>query len=118
DGEGWLSLGVQAGASSRPFLQAARDPARLAIAEVNPRMPRIDGVPELGGNRVHLSEVDAWVEHETELVTLPEEPSSPEELAIARRVCDLIPPVAILQLGLGAIPDVVARTFAARPRGV
>src|SRR5439155_3277854 len=102
DREGWLSFGVQAGASYRPFLQAARDPARLAIAEVNPRMPRIDGVPELGGNRVHLSEVDAWVEHETELVTLPEEPPSPEELAIARRVCDLIQPEAILQFGIGA----------------
>src|SRR6266480_2825586 len=109
DREGWLSFGVQSGASYRPFLQAARDPARLAIAEVNPRMPRIDGVPELGGNRVHLSEVDAWVEHETELVTLPEEPPSPEELAIARRVCDLIQPEAILQFGIGAIPDEIAR---------
>src|SRR2546427_275719 len=115
DREGWLSFGVQAGASYRPFLQAARDPARLAIAEVNPRMPRIDGVPELGGNRVHLSEVDAWVEHETELVTLPEEPPSPEELAIARRVCDLIQPEAILQFGIGAIPDEIARILAERP---
>src|SRR5438067_10007988 len=103
DRDGWLSFGVQAGASYRPFLEAARDPARLAIAEVNPRMPRIDGVPALGGNRLHFSEVDAWIEHETELVTLPEEPPSPEELAIARRVCDLIEPEAILQLGIGAI---------------
>ena len=117
DREGWLSFGVQAGASYRPFLEAARDPARLAIAEVNPRMPRIDGVPGLGRNRVHLSEVDAWVEHETELVTLPEEPPSPEELAIARRVCDLIPPEAILQFGIGAIPDEIARILAERPAG-
>src|SRR3989442_5054756 len=117
DREGWLSFGVQAGASYRPFLQAARDPARLAIAEVNPRMPRIDGVPALGGNRVRLSEAAAWVEHETELVTLPEEPPSPEELAIARRVCDLIPPDAILQFGIGAIPDEIARILAERPAG-
>src|SRR5437667_335408 len=117
DREGWLSVGVQAGASYRPFLEAARDPARLAIAEVNPRMPRIDGVPALGGNRVHLSEVDSWVEHETELVTLPEEPPSPEELAIARRVCDLIPPEAILQFGIGAIPDEIARSLAERQAG-
>src|SRR5438046_4819874 len=54
DREGWLSFGVQSGASYRPFLQAARDPARLAIAEVNPRMPRIDGGPELGGHREPL----------------------------------------------------------------
>src|SRR6266581_748608 len=74
DREGWLSFGVQAGASYRPFLEAARDPERLAIAEVNPRMPRIDGVPEFGRNRVHLSEVDAWVEHETERI-LAERPA-------------------------------------------
>src|SRR5437870_8561612 len=49
DREGWLSFGLHAGASYRPFLEAARDPERLAIAEVNPQMPRIEGVPELGG---------------------------------------------------------------------
>src|SRR5438132_12435549 len=114
---GWRSFGVQAGASYRPFLEAARDPERLAIAEVNPRMPRIDGVPEPGRNGVHLSEVDAWIEHATELVTLPDEQASPEELAIARRVCDLIEPEAILQFGIGAIPDEIARILAERPVG-
>src|SRR5438874_9783893 len=84
DRDGWLSFGVQAGASYRPFLDAARDPERVAIAEVNPRMPRIDGIAELGGNRVHISEVDAWVEYENELVTLPQEEPSTEDLAIAR----------------------------------
>src|SRR4029077_11157866 len=51
DHDGWLSFGGHAGATFRPFLEAARDPERLAIAEVNRRMPRIEGVPELGGNR-------------------------------------------------------------------
>ena len=117
DRDGWLSFGVQAGASYRPFLEAARDPERLAIAEVNPRMPRIEGIPELGGNRVHVSEVDAWVEHDTELVTLPEEQPSPEDLAIARRVCERILPGSILQFGIGAIPDEIARILAAQPGG-
>src|SRR5436309_1220450 len=49
-------------------------------------MPRIEGILELGGNRVHVSEVDAWVEHDAELLTLPEEQPSPEDLAIASRV--------------------------------
>src|SRR5207244_372411 len=92
-------------------------PGLLTLAAANPRMPRSDGFPELGRNRVHLSEVDAWVEHETELVTLPEEPPSPEELAIARRVCELIEPEAILQFGIGAIPDEIARILAERPAG-
>jgi acyl-CoA hydrolase len=109
DREGWLSFGAHAGASFRPFLEAARDPDRLAIAEVNPRMPPVDGLPELGRNRVHLSEVDAWVEHDSELATLPAGNPSPEDLAIARRVCGHIQPAAILQFGIGAIPDEIAR---------
>jgi acyl-CoA hydrolase len=117
DREGWLSFGLQAGASFRPFLEAARDPERLAIAEINPRMPRIDGLPELGRNRVHLSEVDAWVEHENELTTLPASEPEPEELEIARRVCERIEPGAILQFGIGAIPDEIARILAEGPLG-
>ena len=117
DRDGWLSFGLQAGASYRPFLEAARDPDRLAIAEVNPRMPRIDGIAELGGNRIHLSEIDAWVENDAELVVLPEEHPSPEDLAIARYVSERIAAKAILQFGIGAIPDEIARILAEGPAG-
>src|SRR5207247_1782321 len=89
DREGWLSFGVQAGASYRPFLQAASDPERLAIAEVNPKMPRIDGVPELGGHRVRLSQVDAGDEHEAGLGTLPQALPCAGDRARARPVTDV-----------------------------
>jgi acyl-CoA hydrolase len=108
---------LQAGASYRPFVEAAADPERLAIAEVNPRMPRVDGLPELGGNRIHLDQVDAWVEHDAELVALPAVEPTPEDMAIARRVCDRIEPGAILQFGIGAIPDQIARILAEQPGG-
>lgn len=117
DRDGWLSFGVQAGASYRPFVEAARDPQRLAIAEINPQMPRVDGVPELGRNRVHVTEVDACVEHESELVALPRSEPSQEDLAIARRVCERIESGAILQFGIGAIPDEIARLLAEGPLG-
>ncbi len=117
DRDGWLSFGVHAGASFRAFLEAARDPERLAIAEVNPRMPRVDGLPEFGRNRVRLSEVDAWVEHDAELVNLPVKPPSQEDLAIARRVSDHIQAGAILQFGIGAIPDEIGRILAEGPLG-
>jgi acyl-CoA hydrolase len=117
DRNGWLSFGVHAGASYRPFLEAARDPERLAIAEVNPRMPRIEGIAELGGNRVHLSEVDAWVEHENELVTLPQAQPSAEDLTIARQVSERIDDRAILQFGIGAIPGEIARILAEGSKG-
>jgi acyl-CoA hydrolase len=112
DRDGWLSFGLQGGASYRPFLEAARDPDRLAIAEVNPRMPCIAGFPELGGNRIHISEIDAWVENDAELVVLPQGQPSPEDFAIARRVCHRIAAKAILQFGIGAIPDEIARILA------
>jgi len=116
DGGGWLSFGVSAAASYRPFLEAARDPGRLALAEVNAHMPRVDGLAEFGRNRVHLSEVDGWVEHAEALVTLPAEQPSPEDLAIARHVAELVDDGSTLQFGIGAIPDEVARLLATGPR--
>jgi acyl-CoA hydrolase len=117
DAEGWLSFGVTAGASYRPFVEAARDPARLALAEVNPRMPRVSGLPEFGGNRIHVSEVDAVVHYEADLVALPAPEPSPEDLTIARHVAALVEEGATLQFGIGAIPDEIARLLAAGPLG-
>lgn len=117
DADGYLSFGVHAGASFRPFLEAARDPGRLTIAEINARMPRVAGIPELGGNRIHASEVDVIVEHDAELVTIADPPPSEADLAIARQVCDRIPPDAILQFGIGAIPNAIAGILAERGPG-
>lgn len=117
DADGYLSFGVHAGATFRPFHAAARDPARLAIAEVNRRMPRVPGLPELGGNRIHVSEVDVLVEHDADLVTIADAPPSAADLAIARRVCERIPPGAVLQFGIGAIPNAIAGILAAEGQG-
>ena len=112
DADGWLSFGVHAGATYRPFLDAMRDPDRLAIVEVNAKMPRVAGDPALGGNRVHVSEVDAWVEHDEALVTIPDAEPTADDVAIARQVAERIPPGAILQFGIGAIPDQVGSLLA------
>lgn len=117
DADGYLSFGVHAGASFRPFLEAARDPERLTIAEINTRMPRVPGLAEFGGNRIHVSEVDVIVEHDAELVTIADPPPSEADLAIARQVCDRIPPDAILQFGIGAIPNAIAGILAERGPG-
>src|SRR5262245_34191020 len=117
DADGWLSFGVHAGATYLPFLEAARDPDRLAIAEVNPRMPRLLGLPEHGGNRIHVSEVDAWVEHLHDLVVVPAEAPSPEETVIAGRAASLIADGATLQFGIGAVPDEIASLLARGPLG-
>src|SRR4029079_7521926 len=53
DVDGFVSFGVHAGATYRPFLAAARDPERLTIVEINGRMPRVAGIPALGDNKIH-----------------------------------------------------------------
>lgn len=117
DADGWLSFGLHAGATFHAFREAARDDERLALAEVNPRMPRVGGLPELGGNRVHLSEIDGWVEHESELPALTDVEPTPEELAIAAHVAGLVEEGATLQFGIGGVPDEVARLLAGGARG-
>jgi acyl-CoA hydrolase len=117
DADGWMSFGLYAGATTIPFVEAARDPDRLAIAEVNPRIPRLLGLPEHGAHRIHVSEVDAWVEHPNDPVPIPNPAASPEEMAIARHAAALVEDGATLQFGIGAVPDEIARLLAAGPLG-
>jgi acyl-CoA hydrolase len=117
DADGWMSFGIHPAAIYRPFAAAAADPERLAIAEANPHMPRLDGLPEFGRNRVHVSEVDAWVEHAAALPSLSIPEASIEELAIARRVDELVDAGSTLQFGIGAVPNEVARALADGPDG-
>lgn len=117
DEDGYLSFGLHAGASELPFLEAARDPARLAIAEVNRRMPATRGLPELGGHRIHCSEVDVIVEHDGELMELGGKLRGDADRRIAEHVSELVPDGATLQFGIGGVPNQVARILAEGPRG-
>ncbi len=117
DADGFCSFGLHGGAVFGPFREAARDPARLAIAEVNPHVPRVEGLPEFGGHRVHVSEIDVVVEDETPLVTVPYVEPVAEERAIAAFVGELVEDGATLQFGIGGIPNAVAELLSAAPKG-
>src|SRR5262245_3044004 len=117
DADGWLSFGLHPAAVYRPFVEAAADPERLAIAQVNPHMPRLDGIAELGRNRIHVRDVDAWVEHAAPIHPLSISAASPEDLKIARSIDELVGPGSTLQFGIGAIPNAVARALAEGPDG-
>lgn len=117
DDEGFCSFGLHGGAVSGPFLEAARDPERLAIAEVNPHVPRVAGLPEHGGHRAHVSEIDLVVEDDTALVTVPYVQPVDEERAIAGFVGELVENGATLQFGIGGIPNAVAELLCAAPKG-
>jgi acyl-CoA hydrolase len=117
DDRGYLSFGVHAGATFNAFLEAARDPERLAIAEVVRDMPHVYGLGRHGGNRIHVSEVDYLVESDRPLFVLPEIPVAPEDTAIAHHVESLIENGATLQIGIGGVPNIVAQLLAEGGKG-
>jgi itaconate CoA-transferase len=79
----------------------ARSAKRL-IVEVNPRMPRV-----FGDSLLHVDEVDAIVEHEAPLLECLPPPADALDLTIGRRVAALVPNGAVLQMGIGALPNAI-----------
>ncbi|MBM4277404.1 MAG: GNAT family N-acetyltransferase [Deltaproteobacteria bacterium] len=102
DDFGWMSLGV-----SVDITKAAAHSADLVIAQVNPQMPRV-----LGQGFIHVSEVDAIVEKEEELLTVLEFPEPDSSDAISRLMANLIDDGATFQLGLGDGTNSILRALA------
>ncbi|MFP5211777.1 MAG: acetyl-CoA hydrolase/transferase family protein, partial [Acidobacteriota bacterium] len=92
DDFGWMSLGI-----SVDITLPAASSADLVIAQVNPRMPRV-----LGRSFIHVNDVDVFVEHEEDLLTISEFEDNEAARLMARHVTKLIDDGATLQLGLGA----------------
>lgn len=95
DKHGWFSL-----ATTSSYSEAMLDKAARVFVEVNPRQPRA-----VCGARVHISQVDAIVEHEAELPVLPPAKLDDVSLTIGGYIAERIPDGACIQLGIGAIPD-------------
>ncbi len=117
DDFGFLSFGLHSGATFNAFLQAARDPERLAIGEVNPNIPRVLGLGRFGGHRIHISEIDCIIEADEPAFELPDVPITEEDKAIASHIEKLIPDGATLQTGIGAIPNIIAQMLAQGTKG-
>ena len=103
DAHGFVSLGVSVDCT----LTAARC-ARYVIAEVNRQMPRT-----LGDCFLHISKFSAMIETSRPLLELPPAPCAPVHHRVARRVAELIPDGATLQIGIGGIPEAVLHHLAA-----
>jgi 4-hydroxybutyrate CoA-transferase len=97
DSHGYCSFGVGVECT----LTAAKC-ARYVVAQVNGNMPRT-----YGDSFIHVSEIDAIVELSRPLCELKVQPSSELFRAIGTRVASLIEDGAVLQCGIGGIPDAV-----------
>jgi 4-hydroxybutyrate CoA-transferase len=76
--------------------------ARYVVAQVNDHMPRT-----FGDSFIHVSKITTFVESSRPLCELPRPEISELHTAIARNVAGLIEDGAVLQTGIGGIPDAV-----------
>jgi itaconate CoA-transferase len=60
-----------------------------------------------GDSMLHISEIDAIVENESVLLSIPSRPLSPTDKSIGRLIAEMVPDRATLQIGVGAVPNAV-----------
>jgi len=97
DSHGFCSFGVGVDTT----LTAARL-ARYVVAQVNDQMPRT-----YGDSFIHVNKIHAIVESSRPLCALKKPEVTEMQIAIARNVAGLIEDGAVLQTGIGGIPDAV-----------
>jgi 4-hydroxybutyrate CoA-transferase len=97
DPHGFCSFGVGVDTS----LTAAKC-ARRVIAQINDRMPRT-----YGDSFIHVSELHAVVDSSRPLCAMARPRTNDLHVAIARNVASLIDDGAVIQTGIGGIPDAV-----------
>lgn len=98
DEEGYFSLGV--GVS---YFGPQLEYAKKIIIEVNETMPYTYGID----NKIHISDVDALIENNTQIPILPEPELNDRDKAIGEYIADLIEDGDTIQVGIGAMPNAV-----------
>lgn len=105
DDHGFCSYGIDVGNIKTPA-----EKANVVIAQINKQMPR-----GLGNSFIHVNKIDYIVEHNEDLLELPQvDPSTSQEQLkiydkIGQYVAGMIENGATLQMGIGAIPDSVLK---------
>jgi itaconate CoA-transferase len=84
--------------------------AKHLIVEVNNHMPRVYGSLA----QLHVSEVETIVENNVALLELPVRASGPEDAMIGKMIAEMVPDGACLQMGVGALPDLVCSYLRSR----
>lgn len=97
DEDGCFNLGINV-----DYALAVAMHAKTVILEVNPAMPRVRG-----NSRIPMDRVTAVVENAVPLIETAAATPRAEDTAIAKLVAERIGDGACLQMGIGAIPEVV-----------
>ena len=102
DSHGFMSFGTMT-AYSRYLV----DHAKIVVVQVNEKMPFI-----YGDTLVHVSEVNYICEGNEPLLTIPVIPTNEKSEAIAGFIDEFIEDGSTIQLGIGGIPNAVAKLLA------
>jgi acyl-CoA hydrolase len=102
DRHGFCTLGTSVDAA-----RGAVDSARIVLAEINDQMPRTHG-----NTAVRFERIAAFTLSDRALPEAAPPPETPDLGRIGALVADLVDDGSCLQLGIGAIPDAVARRLA------
>ena len=106
DAQGWCSPGICADFVPLVWKRAAR-----RVAQINPAMPRTRG-----SFRVHVSELDQFVEAESALVVAPDAVPNAVEQRIGAHVASLVRDGDTVQFGIGSVPVALAHSLAGHRR--
>lgn len=101
DAHGYVSLGLSA-----TYERQMIDVAAYVMLEMNPNVPRT-----FGDTLVHISEIDALVPVHYALPELPNAPSNEKDERIGAYIAQAVDDGATLQLGIGGIPNAVAKAL-------
>jgi acyl-CoA hydrolase len=112
DADGNLSLSLHVGGTFGETLAAGRDPERMLIVEVNPKLPRTRGLPPEYDNTLPLDLVDVLIEADGDPFVLDEPPIDEIDTQIAAHALFYVSDGATLQTGIGAVPSMIAARLA------
>lgn len=101
DAGGWCAPGLAA-----DFVPLVWQRARRRVAHLNPAMPRI-----ASSFRVHISELDFFIEAQTQLNDFIDPAPGPTEGRIGQHVATLVRDGDTLQFGIGGVPLSLARAL-------
>jgi len=95
DDFGWLSLGISVDVTA-----SAAAGADLVIAQVNSKMPRVQG-----RSSIHVNDIDYFVEHDETLIEIGTYPDVETAGKISKYISRLVDDGSTLQMSLGGTSD-------------
>lgn len=101
DRDGYVSFGVSA-----DLTPSAVEVAKVIVAQINPLMPFT-----YGDSVIHSSRLDAMVLVDDPLAETASGTPTEKELRIGRLIAEHIPDGAVLQVGIGSIPNAVLHSL-------